>query len=131
VQIFHSRNDPQYRPQYLTVGQCSQFIVKNYGWRALWQGLSGTILRNVPANALFFPVAELVKRHYAEVDGCEVKHLHISRNLTAGACAGLSYWVTTYPLDVIKVFYILFLLTINLKLLIFFHLVSHAKCRIR
>ena len=36
--------------------------------------------------------------------GCEVHQLGLRDRLLAGAAAGLSYWVGTYPLDVVKVF---------------------------
>ena len=35
--------------------ECLLYILRRHGWRALWQGWSGTLLRNVPANAMFFP----------------------------------------------------------------------------
>lgn len=54
------------------------------------------------ANALFFPVNELVKRGLAERQGVTVDELSTRDRLIAGACAGLSYWVLTYPLDLIK-----------------------------
>lgn len=39
----------------------------------------------------------------ARHEDVQVKDLRLSHRLVAGACAGLSYWVGTYPLDVIKV----------------------------
>lgn len=61
-----------------------------------------TAIRNIPANALFFPVNEIVKRELARRNNTDIKNLDIGNRLIAGACAGLSYWVGTYPLDVIK-----------------------------
>ncbi|RYH15214.1 hypothetical protein EON65_32125 [archaeon] len=55
VQIFKSRSNPYVVPRYRTVGECARFIVQHYGFCTLWRGLSGTIIRNIPANALFFP----------------------------------------------------------------------------
>lgn len=51
---------------------------------------------------MFFPVNEIVKRRLAEQSGIDVKELHSWQRLTAGASAGLSYWILTYPLDLIK-----------------------------
>eukprot|EP01031_Cornospumella_fuschlensis_P030464 gene30464-36820_t len=102
VQIFKSRSHAKVVPRYRTVTECARYIVGNYGYSTLWRGLSATIIRNIPANALFFPVSEILKRHFAELDGVSVKDLSMDRYFLSGAAAGLSYWVTTYPLDVIK-----------------------------
>eukprot|EP01039_Chlorochromonas_danica_P009159 gene9157-10110_t len=101
VQIFKQTMNGHAGPCH-SVLSCARNIVLNHGFRPLWQGLSATLIRNVPANALFFPIAELVKHYYAELDNVHVKELSMSRSLTAGAIAGLTYWVSTYPLDVIK-----------------------------
>lgn len=61
------------------------------------------MLRNVPANAVFFPVNELTKHKLADLRNIPVAHLSMPERLFAGACAGLSYWVGTFPLDAIKV----------------------------
>lgn len=45
---------------------------------------------------------EIVKRYFIERDHISPKDLPLRQNLFAGACAGLCYWVGTYPLDVIK-----------------------------
>ena len=60
------------------------------------------MIRNIPANALFFPVNELTKRKFAETQGIQVSELHLTYKLISGATAGLCYWLLTYPLDAIK-----------------------------
>eukprot|EP01038_Epipyxis_sp_PR26KG_P009501 gene9501-12799_t len=102
IQIFGSRLNPSIKPKYSTVFECGKYIINTNGVKGLWQGLSATTIRNIPANALFFPVNELVKYEMADIAGVDVKNLNIKMRLFAGACAGLSYWVLTYPLDVIK-----------------------------
>ena len=119
IQIFQQQLNPNYVPKYTNVRNCIQYIYGQRGVRSVWRGLTGTVVRNIPANALFFPgklscslslicvippflVNEVMKRYFAEKDGVAVKDLPFIRNLMSGACAGLSYWVTTYPLDVIK-----------------------------
>ena len=102
TQIFLARLDPNYKAQYRNVYECINFIRNKYGLKALWQGFSATMIRNIPANALFFPVNELVKRKFASNQGINVSELHLSYKLMSGACAGLCYWVLTYPLDAIK-----------------------------
>ena len=43
-----------------------------------------------------------MKRYFSEREGVAPEHLPLRYRLLAGATAGLSYWVGTYPLDVIK-----------------------------
>jgi len=54
IQIFEAKRNPTFVPSFTTVSQCIQYFVKSHGWRSLYQGLSGTIIRNIPANAVFF-----------------------------------------------------------------------------
>ena len=89
-------------PRYSNMYNCVTYIAKTHGIRALWQGLNATIIRNIPANALFFPINELVKIKFANDLNCNVRDIPMSRKLIAGSCAGLSYWALTYPLDAIK-----------------------------
>jgi len=55
TQIFLQRLDAKCKPQYSNVRGCIKYISNKHGIRALWQGLMSTIIRNVPANSLFFP----------------------------------------------------------------------------
>lgn len=95
--------NPNYVPKYTNVTDCVKYVRSHHGTQALWRGLSGTIIRNIPANALFFPVNEMTKRYFAQLNQCDVKDIPLSQKLMSGSCAGLSYWVCTYPLDVVKV----------------------------
>jgi solute carrier family 25 carnitine/acylcarnitine transporter 20/29 len=89
-------------PVYSTVRGCVSYVVRTHGVAALWQGWTSTLIRNVPANALFFPVNELVKLELARRYHKSPSELDLHHRLIAGACAGLSYWTLTYPLDVVK-----------------------------
>ena len=44
----------------------------------------------------------MVKRKFAESSGVRISELQTWQRLVAGACAGLCYWVPTYPFDIIK-----------------------------
>jgi solute carrier family 25 carnitine/acylcarnitine transporter 20/29 len=96
------RLHPKTPARYTDVSGCIQHIVSKHGGRALWQGWSATIIRNVPANALFFPVNELLKLYMAQQANIAVGELPTRQKLMAGAAAGLSYWTLTYPLDAVK-----------------------------
>eukprot|EP01041_Mallomonas_annulata_P002206 gene2207-4293_t len=102
IQIFSHRLNPGYKPLYNTVGSCVQYVYSTYGLRGLWQGWSGTVIRNVPANGMFFPVNELMKRAMADHRHIPVSELEFHNRLMCGAAAGLGYWMSTFPLDAIK-----------------------------
>jgi solute carrier family 25 carnitine/acylcarnitine transporter 20/29 len=97
-----ARDQSPHVAPYDTVRGCVQHVVKTDGPLALWQGWRGTLLRNVPANALFFPVFEMVKRALADRRDVTVPELHTSERMLAGALAGLGFWVGPFPLDVVK-----------------------------
>lgn len=100
---FSSARDPGPHPAaYDTVRGCVQHVLKTDGPLALWQGWRGTLVRNVPANALFFPVFEMVKRALADRRHVTVPELDTSERMLAGALAGLGFWVGPFPLDVVK-----------------------------
>jgi len=75
TQIFATQLNPNFVPKYATVLACTKHLIREYyiaryvevpltvvhfvflrsGVKSLWQGLTATIIRNIPANALFFP----------------------------------------------------------------------------
>lgn len=93
-------------------------IIAQHGPRGLFQGLAATMVRNVPANAAFFPVNEMAKEAFVErrnvarrlgasssssrSSPLTQRDLEMWERVVSGACAGLCYWVGTYPLDLIK-----------------------------
>jgi len=50
-------------------------------------------------------VNEIVKNTLAKHNGVSPTNLSLSNKFIAGACGGLAYWLTVFPLDVIKVRY--------------------------
>lgn len=102
LQIQIHNNNINKNSSYSSMTGCVKYTISNYGIRSLFQGLQGTLIRNIPANALFFPVFELSKRKFAQLYDCNKSELPTIASLLSGSVAGLSYWVTTYPLDVIK-----------------------------
>lgn len=102
IQIFNLKLNPSFKPEFVTTKQCIIYTIMKYKLPSLWQGLQGTLIRNIPANALFFPVNELSKRTFSRLLNKDVSELPMIYRLTSGALAGLCYWGLTYPLDVIK-----------------------------
>lgn len=90
------------KPKYSSVAECVRYLTKKNGIKSLWQGLVATMVRNIPANAVFFPVSEIVKTKIAQHNDIPIEQLQVHHKLIAGACAGMCYWIGTYPLDAIK-----------------------------
>lgn len=86
---------------YRNVFHCAYVIWKGHGIRGVYQGLSATFLRNIPANAIFFGFYEL-SRDFLTPKGGSVRDLSGGALMLSGAFGGLFYWLLTYPTDVIK-----------------------------
>jgi solute carrier family 25 carnitine/acylcarnitine transporter 20/29 len=102
VQILRSKSDPTYKPPYTTVSQCVKATLATSGVRGPFQGLGPTILRNTPANAIYLGSFEVMKKKIAEMNNCEVKDLSAPVVIGAGGFGGILYWLSIYPVDVIK-----------------------------
>ena len=72
---------------------CFAQIVKTNGYQGLFKGLSLSLMREIPCNAFYFMVYELM-----------IRNLPASplTSLLAGGCAGLANWALVFPIDVIK-----------------------------
>ena len=85
---------------YKNVFHCAREITAARGVQGAYQGFSACLLRNLPASASFFGFNELIRRSFAQ--GRPTSELGTPELLIAGGLGGFMYWVTTYPLDVIK-----------------------------
>jgi solute carrier family 25 carnitine/acylcarnitine transporter 20/29 len=86
---------------YKNVVHCASSIMKNYGFAGAFQGMIPTLLRDVPANSAYFGIYELTRRWLTPKDST-VDKLPMSKVLLAGGLGGVGFWLTTYPIDVIK-----------------------------
>lgn len=103
IQIIEAKLSMNKKIHYNSILGCVKYTVHAHGFKALWQGWSGTAIRNVPANSVFFPVNEMMKRHFANSENLnDVNAISLEKKLISGATAGLCYWIGTYPLDRIK-----------------------------
>lgn len=87
--------------KYKGTGDCALTILKTNGLKGVYQGWTSTVIREMPANALYFGVYEsLVQwsiKRYSNRN--EIPLLHF---VTHGALAGVALWIGTFHLDVIK-----------------------------
>ena len=73
------------------------------GPRGLFRGLTPTLMREVPGNAVMFGVYELAKRQLASSQGLEsTSQLGTGSMIVAGGLAGTCFWIPVFPADVIK-----------------------------
>jgi len=72
-------------------------IVKAEGLKGLYRGGVITILREVPGNAIYFGVYDIIKNSFSE----STRHSPLT-TLFAGATAGLLSWGMVYPQDILK-----------------------------
>lgn len=74
--------------------QCLSFIYQNQGIRGLFNGLTATVLRDVPGFATYFVSYEYFMKLKRDPG--------ILYTLLAGGMAGMCSWVLTIPIDVVK-----------------------------
>lgn len=103
MEIVRSRTLPGYVPAYRGVVDVAQTAWRVGGLRqGVYRGLLATLVRNIPANAAYFGFFELFRDSAARARGETVGALPASVAFACGASAGLLYWATTYPADVVK-----------------------------
>jgi hypothetical protein len=66
------------------------------------QGLFTTMVRNVPANAVYLGTFEVLKNRAATYKQISVPELPAGYVLGSAALGGILYWCTIYPVDVCK-----------------------------
>lgn len=88
--------------QYKSTFDCFKQVVGNYGIRGIYQGLGATLLRNIPANIMYFGVYEESRRRFASNDWNKVDQITPFEGFAAGGLAGIAYWIFSYPLDAVK-----------------------------
>jgi len=97
--LFKSQLQVQYG-KYNGFFDCAKKIISRGGIRGMYQGLSATFIRNIPANSAYFGFYEMTRRRFA--GNGRVEDLSSWKLLVSGGIAGMMFWVTVYPTDVIK-----------------------------
>lgn len=70
--------------------------------RGPFQGLGATLMRNIPANAVYFGSFECFKSYACEVYNCKTSDLSVGALFSMGGLAGSLYWALLFPADVVK-----------------------------
>lgn len=78
---------------------CLVRIYKKEGFRGINRGMVTTLLRETPAFGVYFLTYDVLTRSL----GCEPEDSYLlPKLLFAGGMSGMSSWLSTYPVDVIK-----------------------------
>ncbi|KAA0038804.1 adenine nucleotide transporter BT1 [Cucumis melo var. makuwa] len=76
-------------------------IMKNDGWKGLFRGNLVNVIRVAPSKAIELFAFDTVNKNLSPGPGEEPK-IPIPPSLVAGACAGVSATLCTYPLELLK-----------------------------
>lgn len=97
--IKHAENPTLKQP---SMGETVKTSIRLNGIRGPFQGLSGTLLRNIPANAVYFGSFECFKGAACDYYKCKTTDLSVGALFSMGGLAGSLYWGLLFPADVIK-----------------------------
>jgi solute carrier family 25 carnitine/acylcarnitine transporter 20/29 len=87
--------------KYNGVIDCARQIYAESGLRGLYKGTTLTLLRDIPANIVYFGVYEVVKHSLTSKAGLTDGPSTLTA-LTAGALAGIAFWPVALPMDTLK-----------------------------
>uniref|UniRef100_A0A7N0TAT1 Uncharacterized protein n=1 Tax=Kalanchoe fedtschenkoi TaxID=63787 RepID=A0A7N0TAT1_KALFE len=76
-------------------------IMKNEGWKGLFRGNFVNVIRVAPSKAIELFAYDTVNRFLSTSPGEQPK-IPIPASFVAGACAGVSSTIITYPLELVK-----------------------------
>eukprot|EP00803_Ostreobium_quekettii_P004763 evm.model.scf_688.1 EVM.evm.TU.scf_688.1 scf_688:9330-12090(-) len=102
VQKIRETVNPAYKSPYGNMLGCVKATIRENGIRGPYQALGPTIIRNTPANSIFLGTFQVLKEDAAKRYNCTVPELPPYVVMTAAGIGGLLYWVTIFPVDVVK-----------------------------
>jgi solute carrier family 25 carnitine/acylcarnitine transporter 20/29 len=80
---------------------CAKTLWRQGGIRSVYKGTAATLLRDVPASAMYFASYEWLKDNLKPA-GKTKADLSVGATLTAGGVAGIMNWAVAIPADVLK-----------------------------
>lgn len=81
--------------------QLTKNIIKNDGFRAMFKGLTPTLVREMPGYFFFFGGYEGTRELLCK-PGQKKDDIGLFKTMVAGATGGMIFWVVIFPADVIK-----------------------------
>ncbi|XP_034100839.1 congested-like trachea protein isoform X1 [Drosophila sulfurigaster albostrigata] len=91
---------PNGEKKYTGMIDCAKKLYKEGGLRSVFKGSCATMLRDLPANGLYFLVYEYIQ----DVAKAQSKtgEINTASTIFAGGAAGMAYWILGMPADVLK-----------------------------
>lgn len=80
---------------------CTIKTIRKEGVSGLFRGLSSTLFREMPGNFAFFGAYEAM-RMLLTPKNKTVNDLQVPQLVLAGGLGGVAFWLTVYPVDVVK-----------------------------
>jgi solute carrier family 25 carnitine/acylcarnitine transporter 20/29 len=88
------------RTRYSGFGDCVRQVYREGGLRSVFRGTGMTVIRDVPAKAIYFAGYEFWRKGLCEWQGTQ--HPTMLTTLFAGGMAGIGNWIVACPFDVVK-----------------------------
>ncbi|XP_055902311.1 congested-like trachea protein [Eupeodes corollae] len=98
--LLQVQSDTKGSKKYDGMIDCAKKLYKEGGLRSIFKGSCATMLRDVPANGMYFFVYEYLQDMAKQKAGAE--NVGVYSALFAGGMAGMSYWILGMPADVLK-----------------------------
>lgn len=95
-------NNPNEPPKYKGPMDLAKHIMRTDGAAGLARGIVSCTWRESIANGAFYGTFEFAKRFFARREGVDPSKLGAGWLILSGSLAGIGYWTSSYPLDVIK-----------------------------
>jgi solute carrier family 25 carnitine/acylcarnitine transporter 20/29 len=89
------------KKQYTGMMDCASQLYKANGIRGLYKGTALTLMRDIPANIVYFGIYEMAKESMIVKAGLTGGPSPLIA-LAAGAMAGVAFWPVALPMDTLK-----------------------------
>uniref|UniRef100_A0A1A8FLA1 Solute carrier family 25 (Mitochondrial carrier, ornithine transporter) member 15a n=1 Tax=Nothobranchius korthausae TaxID=1143690 RepID=A0A1A8FLA1_9TELE len=90
------------RGQKSTVGSVVKIVLKTRGPLGFYEGLTSTIVREIPGYFCFFGAYELSRSTFAQHMGTDKDSIGILQLMFSGGFGGACLWLVVYPIDCVK-----------------------------
>ncbi|KAM6988485.1 solute carrier family 25 member 15a [Tautogolabrus adspersus] len=85
-----------------TVWTVVKTVMKTNGPLGFYQGLSSTIVREIPGYFCFFGAYELCRSKFAQYKGTDKENIGMLPLMFSGGFGGACLWLVVYPIDCVK-----------------------------